>query len=630
MEPVPLPAPKLRGHLPPSRPPPAGQPYLPGCVAKVETDGMRPEFIKDALLEAWRLGSAEPVGIISWLLSNPRPWRSSSELGSTRVGHLSQPSQTLPQPISSFGELWDINPLSDRRDDVSFLQARIRCPNVHQIPELLNLMVDDRRFRIPIEIDSWEEARPILLGEDLDRRLGLDTTENRRRSSDKLVSALSLPPFREELQAYSPTRWGLAVLCVQRIRTRWRTAARWWTAVCARRRLAGLGESGGRPSGPSFSNSTRSTCLGIPLPPFFFDAPSFSSARPSNSPAFWGHSGCGSSPDPPGCGRGTQSSGPIRNTGKSLPHPPIEPATEPTVSKAELEHTPSDPSAPEPDLSFSEPRPELALPPSEPELQPAPSEPELQPAPSEPELQPAPSEFDLEVAPSPEPNFLPRAPEILPLRQHCLSPSPAAPIPPPEKTKLTPAPVSVHPGSHLTLLLRRSPRLAAKYRGNKKSSLLRAQDLMCKKLKLAKLASKAPHPLSCSLPSPSTATPLPFTPPPPQTVKPALIPHRLQLMRPTLLPCYPPLVLPMLGGVLPFLSPKHRLQLMRPALLPCHPPLVLRCYEGTAYPLTQEEIRQIKASCGIVDMGLRLPTPSKRPQLPTRCSPRTGSLAVGC
>ncbi len=37
--------------------------------------------------------------------------------------------------------------------------------------------MEDRRFRIPIEIDSWEDAAPILLGENLDHHLGLETTE---------------------------------------------------------------------------------------------------------------------------------------------------------------------------------------------------------------------------------------------------------------------------------------------------------------------------------------------------------------------------------------------------------------------------------------------------------------------
>nr|CAD1817158.1 unnamed protein product [Ananas comosus var. bracteatus] len=76
--------------------------------------------------------------------------------------------------ISGFGELWDIDPVSDRKVDVSFFRVFICCQHVRSIPEGLNLMVEDRRFLIPIEIESWEEANHILLGEDLDGRLGLE------------------------------------------------------------------------------------------------------------------------------------------------------------------------------------------------------------------------------------------------------------------------------------------------------------------------------------------------------------------------------------------------------------------------------------------------------------------------
>ncbi len=38
-------------------------------------------------------------------------------------------------------------------------------------------MVEDRRFRVSIEIDSWEETNPIFLGENLDHHLGLDKAE---------------------------------------------------------------------------------------------------------------------------------------------------------------------------------------------------------------------------------------------------------------------------------------------------------------------------------------------------------------------------------------------------------------------------------------------------------------------
>nr|CAD1831663.1 unnamed protein product [Ananas comosus var. bracteatus] len=42
-------------------------------------------------------------------------------------------------------------------------------------------MVDDRRFQVPVEIESWEDANPILLGEDMNARLGLETSEAQDR-----------------------------------------------------------------------------------------------------------------------------------------------------------------------------------------------------------------------------------------------------------------------------------------------------------------------------------------------------------------------------------------------------------------------------------------------------------------
>lgn len=81
------------------------------------------------------------------------------------------------------------------RDDVPFLRARIRYQGVHHIPEYLNLTVDDTRFRIPIEIESWEEANSILIGKDLDRHLGLDTAADQetflRRTGFTLVPAMA-------------------------------------------------------------------------------------------------------------------------------------------------------------------------------------------------------------------------------------------------------------------------------------------------------------------------------------------------------------------------------------------------------------------------------------------------------
>ncbi len=79
--------------------------------------------------------------------------------------------------ISPFGEFWEADDRSLELRDVSHYRVQIRCQNVHLIPEELLLTVDDRRFRIPIVIESWEDAAPIFLGENLDRHLGIDTLE---------------------------------------------------------------------------------------------------------------------------------------------------------------------------------------------------------------------------------------------------------------------------------------------------------------------------------------------------------------------------------------------------------------------------------------------------------------------
>ncbi len=83
----------------------------------------------------------------------------------------------IKEVVSGFGELWETDARSCELRDVSHYKICIRCQNVNSIPEALNLTVEDRRFRIPILIDSWEETNPILLGENLDHRLGLDSME---------------------------------------------------------------------------------------------------------------------------------------------------------------------------------------------------------------------------------------------------------------------------------------------------------------------------------------------------------------------------------------------------------------------------------------------------------------------
>ncbi len=79
--------------------------------------------------------------------------------------------------VACFGELWEVDSASNGLLEVSYFQVNVRCLHVRAIPKCLSLMVEDRSFNVPIEIKSWEEARPIFLGETMDRHLELETAE---------------------------------------------------------------------------------------------------------------------------------------------------------------------------------------------------------------------------------------------------------------------------------------------------------------------------------------------------------------------------------------------------------------------------------------------------------------------
>ncbi len=76
------------------------------------------------------------------------------------------------------------------------------------IPEVLSLIVEDRRFCIPIVVESWEAAEPILLGEEMDRRLGLSSREDQEEflnntgfssiPAAKPISSAQVPSFRRD------------------------------------------------------------------------------------------------------------------------------------------------------------------------------------------------------------------------------------------------------------------------------------------------------------------------------------------------------------------------------------------------------------------------------------------------
>lgn len=212
-----------RAFLPPSSPPP-GQPSPSGCVALVDIISHRgsgnPKDVLSRGLAA-RFGGSNRDYLVadfippslaiffpSWAVRESAIHRSPflfediefkisnwTEVGELGRGHLLHKASVklhrwpilcwnaddVRSAVSCFGELWEIDPLSERRMDVSFFRVKIRCQDVHAIPESLHLMVADRRFIIPIEVESWEDADPILMSEEMDHRLGLVTAEAQER-----------------------------------------------------------------------------------------------------------------------------------------------------------------------------------------------------------------------------------------------------------------------------------------------------------------------------------------------------------------------------------------------------------------------------------------------------------------
>lgn len=143
------------------------------------------------------------------------------------------------------------------------------------------------------------------------------------------------------------------------------------------------------------------------------------------------------------------------------------------------------------------------------------------------------------------------------------------------------APLSTGLRLPLTSCLRRSPRLAAKTRGIKKSSLQRAQDLMCRKLKLVRLASKTP----CLLPSLSVPAPAAALTPAVETRHTTPAQAGTHKASPTIS------------------NPQHGNEATP------HLKVGVRASASTrnsALPLSQEKIQNIMYSCGIVDKGKRI------------------------
>ncbi len=205
---------------PPPPPPPRGKPSLAGCVAKLEIGALDALALKDSLLSklAAHFGgqsgdykvasySASALAILfpNWVARGSAIGHSPlcldgvslffsdwSEPGEVARGHLRHKvwirlrnwpilcwsTEEVAAAISAFGELWEVDDRCSSLADVSSFRVLIRCRDAGMIPASLLLVVEDRCFRIPIEVDACDEAAPILLGEDTDRRLGLDTWDD--------------------------------------------------------------------------------------------------------------------------------------------------------------------------------------------------------------------------------------------------------------------------------------------------------------------------------------------------------------------------------------------------------------------------------------------------------------------
>ncbi len=125
------------------------------------------------------------VDQLSFRLSN---WVEAGEIGRRHLLHkvwiklkhwplLCWNKEDVLAAVSGFGQLWDVDEACEEGRELSFFRVNIRCQHYQLIPKVIHLHVEDRRFSIPIEIESWDRAAPILLGEGEDRRLGLTSVE---------------------------------------------------------------------------------------------------------------------------------------------------------------------------------------------------------------------------------------------------------------------------------------------------------------------------------------------------------------------------------------------------------------------------------------------------------------------
>nr|CAD1834884.1 unnamed protein product [Ananas comosus var. bracteatus] len=180
-------------YLPP-RPPTTGQPYLPGCVALSEPIGQRPDNLAEVIsggLATRFGGSPSDYKVASFSAPSVAVFFPNWVARGSAIGRSPLSFDGFSFRFSNWVET------GENERDTSFTRVNIRCQNVNLVPEVLYLMVEDRHFTIPVEVESWEEANPILLGEDLDSRLGLDSRAA-QEAFLRLTGFTSVPPASSE------------------------------------------------------------------------------------------------------------------------------------------------------------------------------------------------------------------------------------------------------------------------------------------------------------------------------------------------------------------------------------------------------------------------------------------------
>nr|CAD1829771.1 unnamed protein product [Ananas comosus var. bracteatus] len=396
--------------------------------------------------------------------------------------------------VSGFGELWEVDTHSEQHSNVSYFRVLIRCHHANSIPEALDLMVEDRCFFVPIEIESVEDARPILLGEGLDDHLGLVSLVEQERFI-RQTGFYSIPAYRScdpppAARQEAPRR-RRAPLQTSRPTVAVHPGARGSDLPRDPSPHALVGQ-GGCPSQP-LGRLDAGRESGSPL---FMDWPGLPSSQALPNRRFGDRvevDGGRLSPDAllPGLTRPSEPTVDPVLESTVLVDP--EPSFSPSISRVANGPPIPTPAWPDPEPSklpncsepsFSPSNSKVANEPPLPTLdRPDPDSCNL-PNCSEPRISPSNSQAAVGLSES-----APRRPDALPPSRLASALGPCLHVTPSDsEPRLLPLrrPASLAHKSGKLLFSRRSVRLAAKNIDNHKSSLQRAQDIMSKKAKLLK------------------------------------------------------------------------------------------------------------------------------------------------